>query len=376
MKSSTFKLWRWLHKWSSLVCTLFLFLLCLTGLPLIFHHEIDHALGHRIEAPPLPDPAAKASHTSVNEIVHNALAHRPNEVVQYVIWELGETDTVQVIMAAAPNTPPDDSHTVIVDARTAQVLGESHFDRTVMFVLLKLHTDLCLGLKGKWFLGAMGLLFVISLVSGAVIYAPLMRKIRFGEIRRHKNRRAQYLDLHNLIGISTLAWALVVCGTGVITSLADVAVNSWRQQQINALMAQYQQPSVPAPSPFTDRHADLNAMLQTASAHAPDMTPNFIAFPNTNFSTHYHVTIFMRGKTALTAYLWQPILIDAQNGQFIDSRQLPWYLTAVLVAKPLHFGDYAGLPLKILWGILDFLTLVVLGSGLYLWLKKYRKKSI
>ena len=33
------------HKWSSLVCTLFLFMLCLTGLPLIFHDEIDQALG-------------------------------------------------------------------------------------------------------------------------------------------------------------------------------------------------------------------------------------------------------------------------------------------------------------------------------------------
>ncbi|MCC2673939.1 MAG: hypothetical protein K0R58_886, partial [Ramlibacter sp.] len=37
--------WTWLHKWSSLVCTVFMLLLCLTGLPLIFHHEIGHLLG-------------------------------------------------------------------------------------------------------------------------------------------------------------------------------------------------------------------------------------------------------------------------------------------------------------------------------------------
>jgi uncharacterized iron-regulated membrane protein len=29
------------HTWSSLISTLFLLLLCVTGLPLIFHHEID-----------------------------------------------------------------------------------------------------------------------------------------------------------------------------------------------------------------------------------------------------------------------------------------------------------------------------------------------
>ena len=35
------KRWFWWHRWSSLVCTLFLLLLCLTGLPLIFADELD-----------------------------------------------------------------------------------------------------------------------------------------------------------------------------------------------------------------------------------------------------------------------------------------------------------------------------------------------
>lgn len=31
--------WVWVHKWSSLVCTLFMLLLCLTGLPLVFYQD-------------------------------------------------------------------------------------------------------------------------------------------------------------------------------------------------------------------------------------------------------------------------------------------------------------------------------------------------
>ena len=34
--------------------------------------------------------------------------------------------------------------------------------------------------------------------------------------------------------------------------------------------------------------------------------------------------------------------------------------------QPLHFADYGGLPLKILWAILDLITIFVLVSGLYL----------
>jgi hypothetical protein len=34
-------------------------------------------------------------------------------------------------------------------------------------------------------------------------------------------------------------------------------------------------------------------------------------------------------------------------------RPMPWYAQALLVSQPLHFGDYGGLPLKLLWAVLD-----------------------
>jgi uncharacterized iron-regulated membrane protein len=53
-------------------------------------------------------------------------------------------------------------------------------------------------------------------------------------------------------------------------------------------------------------------------------------------------------------------------------RKMPWFAQALLLSQPLHFGDYGGLPLKILWALLDIITIVVLCSGLYLWLDKRR----
>ena len=44
MKPSTIRAWSWTHKWSSLVSTLFLLMLCVTGLPLVFSHEIEELL--------------------------------------------------------------------------------------------------------------------------------------------------------------------------------------------------------------------------------------------------------------------------------------------------------------------------------------------
>jgi uncharacterized iron-regulated membrane protein len=43
------------------------------------------------------------------------------------------------------------------------------------------------------------------------------------------------------------------------------------------------------------------------------------------------------------------------------------------VSRPLHFGDYGGLPLKIIWALLDIMTIVVLASGIYLWGARMRR---
>jgi uncharacterized iron-regulated membrane protein len=74
----------------------------------------------------------------------------------------------------------------------------------------------------------------------------------------------------------------------------------------------------------------------------------------------------------LTARLFTPVLVDARTGALTAVVQLPWYLRALQVSRPLHFGDYGGLSLKIIWALLDLVTIVVLGSGLYLWLSRRR----
>ncbi|WP_408121526.1 PepSY domain-containing protein [Caballeronia grimmiae] len=47
----------------------------------------------------------------------------------------------------------------------------------------------------------------------------------------------------------------------------------------------------------------------------------------------------------------------------------------LLGSQPLHFGDFGGMPLKIFWAAFDVLTVVVLGSGLYLWLTRHNPRK-
>lgn len=366
LSSKTVKVWYAAHKWTSLVCTAFLLMLCITGLPLIFYHELYHLLGNEVEVPEMPDGTGKAS---LDSVVEAGLKRYPAEYVRYLYWDEDEPDLVFLTLVPSLDAPPDVFRSIAVDARTAQVLAEPRFDEGFLHFMLELHVDMFAGPFGMLFLGFMGFLFVVSLVSGAVVYGPFMRKLDFGTVRKGSGTRLKWLDLHNLLGIVTLMWALVVGGTGVINTLSDVVIRAWQFGQLAEMTAPYRGKEVP------QRFASLEKAMEAASEAVPGMSPDFVAFPGSPFSSNHHYAVFMSGTTPLTSRLLKPALIDAETGELADSRDMPWYVTTLLISQPLHFGDYGGMPMKIVWAVLDIVTIVVLGSGLYLWLSR-RKKPI
>ncbi|KTB94901.1 peptidase [Pseudomonas syringae ICMP 11293] len=358
MKSQTVRRWSIVHTWSSLICTLFLLMLAVTGLPLIFHHEIDHLLG---DAPHYREMPADTPRLDLEQLARAAEAHRPGEVMQYFGWDDEDLNGVMAITAATAGTEPNSSHTFALDARTGEALEMPSANGGFMMVMLRLHVDMYANLPGKLLLAFMGLLFVVAIVSGTVLYAPFMRKLEFGQVRANKSRRTRWLDLHNLIGVVTLTWALVVGVTGVISACADLLIASWRNDALATMIAPYKD----AP-PLTQR-APATRLLEIAESAAPGMQADFIAFPGTRFSSEHHYAVFLKGNTHLTAHLATPVLIDAQTLQVTAVVERPWYMDALGMSQPLHFGDYGGMPMKILWAVLDVLTIIVLGSGVYLW---------
>ncbi|TRX74661.1 PepSY-associated TM helix domain-containing protein [Pseudomonas mangiferae] len=358
MSPKTLRTWYLVHKWTSLVSTLFLLLLCLTGLPLIFHEEIEHTFDPHPELAPLD---AASPRIDYDDVVARALAARPGEVVRFVFFEKDEP-LGAVLSAPTLQPPPENGHIQPFDARTGEFFEPEPPPGGFMYLMLKLHTDLFLGLPGYLFLGFMGLLLVASLVSGVVVYAPFMTKLDFATVRRGRSTRLKWLDLHNLLGIATLVWVLVVGVTGVINTLALPILALWQGGQLAEMTAPYRdQPPLASPG-------SLHAALETAQRAAPDMRVSLVAFPGTQFSSQHHYAVFMRGATPLTERLLKPALVDAQTGELTDMREMPWYVRTLFLSQPLHFGDYGGLPLKLIWALLDVVAIVLLGSGLYLWL--------
>ena len=363
--------WASIHKWASLICTAFLLLICLSGLPLLFSREIHHLTDTAVYA----EMPAGAPRQSLDRLAGQAKRMFPREIVTSIYAD-DEEPQVYVWMApsfAAQQANPKVAHFVRFDAHTGGVIGRStppgQQQRTFMNWMQGLHEDLFAGLVGELFLGTMGLLFVIAIVSGVLLYGPFTRKMDFGAVRTGRSRRVRWLDLHNLLGIVTLTWVFVVGTTGVMNELSTPLFAIWQRTDVAAMLAPWRG----KPTPRPDELSSPQAAADTALRALPGMIDTSSTFPGDDYGSPYHYLLWAHGSTPLTAQLFSPVLVDARTGKLTAVVKMPWYLRALEISRPLHFGNYGGMPLKIIWALLDLVTIVVLGSGLYLWAAKRKR---
>lgn len=354
--------WSFVHTWSSLVCTVFMLMLCITGLPLVFHDEL-HALSDDAWSPRHPD----GDLLPLDRVLAFALARRPGDVPIFMSFD-DDRPVVNVTTGPTADAPGQAMHFASFDRTSGEALP-SHA-KGVLDFLLQLHTDMFLGLPGMLFLGAMGMLFATSMVSGVVLYAPFTKRLAFGTLRAGRGKRVQWLDWHNLLGIAPAAWLVVVALTGVVNALSTPIIDLWKHTELADLSA-----SAAHDAPVLAQLASLDLAVERARRAAPGMELQFVAFPGGQYSTAAHYAVFMRGETSLTQHLITPAIVDARTGEFVGLRPMPWYVKVLGLSGPLHFGDYGGLPMKVFWGLLDVVAIGVLGSGLLLWWRRTRPQT-
>jgi uncharacterized iron-regulated membrane protein len=366
---NAFRRWFWLHKWSSLICTAFLLVICVTGLPLVFRDEIGAWLDHD---PPYASVPEGTQAISLDNVVDTARALYPRQIIASMFID---DDEPRIMVAMAPSwadyaTDRSSWHWLKFDAHTGKILAQSKSfsgdGGGFIELMLSLHRDLFAGLPGELFMGLMALLFVVAVVSGVVVYSPFMRRLDFGTVRTARSRRLKWLDLHNLTGVTLFAWMAVVGVTGVINELSTPLFGLWQITDVRAILSPFRGKPVPTESELSSPQVAFD----TVKAALPDMTANSVIFPGSPFGSPYHYLIWTKGREPLTSRLFSPALVDARSGKLASVVSMPWYLRALEVSRPLHFGDYGGLPLKIIWALFDLVTIVILGSGLYLWLSR------
>lgn len=358
----------WVHRWASLVATLPFLVLCVTGIILIFHEEIDATLGV------VPTNMAPTE-TRIVDCMANVARDFPDQRVLSVgLDPEGHPGVFLAVVAPPSDTGFDHARLAFYDLGTGRLLGDSDPSKTFTGVILKLHAEWFLGPIGRLLGALIGLLVVASLLSGFVIYAPYMRKVVFGVIRRGRGPRRTQLDLHNFIGALVLGWALVVSATGFLLGFSQVAFGVWQYTDLAKLRAEYaQEPPLDVRAPPAPV-ARLIGELETKAP--PGWGVRTVIFPGTEFTTPRHYGVVMGGSEGLDARLLDVTLVDAGSGEVLRKIEMPNYLQALYLAEPLHFGNYGGLLLKVFWSLCSVLTLFITANGAWLFFDRRRARKL
>ena len=364
----TYRLCLWLHRWCSLVATVPFLVLCLTGTVLVFHEEIDAALGVVPAAPGL-----SAAQRPLAESVQAVLAAHPGERIIFLGLDPDHHPGLLLLNTAPVGDTGFDRATLhFTDLATATPIDASAANgATLTGFLLELHAQWFLGPIGELLGAFFALLVLVSLLTGLVVYWPYVKKVALGVLRRGKAPRLRQLDLHNTLGVVVLGWALAVTLTGFLLGFGTLATGLWSQQELARVQRTHTGEAVDVRQPPVD--AD-HAFRAAQAAAPPGWHVSSMLWPGTDYATPRHYTVLV-GGSGLDARLVRVVLVDAATGEVAGITELPWYLKAITLSEPLHFGDYGGMPLKILWTICTWLTLFITANGAWLWWDRRRKRT-
>ena len=196
MTPANLRRWRLVHRWTSLICSVNLLILCITGLILVFHHEIEHLLGDEFDTS-YAEGQARLPLQSLADIARKA---DPAFVPKLISFDPEEPAANYIYVSAPGDRGFDNGRWVVLNGYSGANEVMKPPEDTLTGFLLKLHVDLFAGFAGQMFVGVMGVLFVASTISGLVVYGPFMKKLAFGLLRFRRGTRIANIDLHNLFG--------------------------------------------------------------------------------------------------------------------------------------------------------------------------------
>ncbi|WP_249126364.1 MULTISPECIES: PepSY domain-containing protein [unclassified Bradyrhizobium] len=124
MTGPTLRRWLWVHKWTSLICTLFLLLICISGLPLVFRDEIGD---QQDDGLPYASVGLDARSVNLDEVVATSRKMYPGETI---VSAFVDDDEPRIMVFMAPsweafNADRKSMHWIRFDSHAAKVLKQS-----------------------------------------------------------------------------------------------------------------------------------------------------------------------------------------------------------------------------------------------------------
>lgn len=337
------------HKWSGLITGLFILLLTLTGSILVFHEELE-------------------SLTYTNEwTVQNKQAVNIDKALITVFQKFPDWDIRLQRFSSDPAhslifqlRQPNARLIVFVHPSQGQILKIVDQKDSVVFWILKLHYSLHAGIIGECIVFLIGLLFILSLITGLIVYRKaLVRTFTFKTKFLNKSRRSLASSLHRYIGVWALIFNLLMAITGTVISYEIVksGLNGLKTPPVAELISSH-------PVPIS-----MDSVLTALKWKMPAFSPAYIRFP-----TAKGKPIIIAGRVKNESFMYSKyyntVHVNPSSGQ-VGALQLTKSLSSLV--RGIHFIEYGNLWAKLFFCLVGMSGPVLSISGFLLW--RWRRSS-
>ena len=364
-KTENKRLWA-IHSWVGLYAGVAIAFLSVTGVAALFRIEADHVLN-----PGLRTVESLGHKVPMTPVVEKIQALHPDK--QLFEIELPKTsDGTWNIRFVAKESDPlfPVLWEVFVHPYTGETLGERNYYKTFNYFLRNIHVRFYEAWFGRQIVGLAGLALLVSTITGFLIYGKFMKKQFFGSIRKQK-LRVQQADLHKLIGITALVFNLMIAITGTWLGLQGY-LQKWLSIERPNTYAIAEKP--------LDAEQDIQYVFNYDSVciattnNFPQLIPLHIR-PSTNGDRTVTVLgnvpgqVYERSNNKLVLDKLDYRMLFKYNinqGNFGDK--------VFYVQEALHFGDFGGITLKVLYSFLGITSGFLSITGFVVYLERTRKK--
>lgn len=236
-------------------------------------------------------------------------------------------------------------------------------------------------------IGIVSLLYAIALVSGVVALLPSLVKDLF-LLRITHNVKRMWLDLHNMLGLTSLPFHIVMALTAAVFGLhhlifdaQDVTIYPQGLKSYEAISAKKSEPAPSAIALQPLQPLQPSQLIAGLKETVPGFTPTAIRYmmPGKEGQTGKARVQGSDDRHFLRAGRFGLATLDLGTGQILDTTYLPGKQTPMAATLSsffgLHFGNFGGLPVRILYIVLGVLGALVFYSGNLLWIEARVKKS-
>lgn len=351
------RLSRWVfrvHSWLGLTAGIFILSFFVTGAVIVFRDELNKA-----ENPQLFIVEAQGEYLPYDSLYRLALQQSTHLYLysfRYIPQQKDETIEMRVYDPARNEYP-----LLYLNPYTGKVLGVEN--NSLYDTFLKLHYQFFLGKFGEFLAAIFALALLGSLVSGVIVYRKFFWKAIFFRIPlSFKNWRVGSSNLHRLVGCWALVFNFILAFSGFYMMLYVFDVKN-----------HFQKPGSEVEGPPPPVSVNVDELISRASTIIDGFEFHYLDFPR---KTSDYIRVTGKSKAWLFGDYNNAVAFDYKTGEVKEvfrEEQLTATEKFEYSLYTLHYGQYGGKPIKVVYSFFALASAVLTITGFILY---YRRQML